>query len=631
MCGITGIFAFNEIGRLNMINLSNATQALSQRGPDFQNTYNDAHVGLGHRRLSVIDTGYVSNQPMQDDTGRYHIIYNGEIYNYKQLRKVLRQLGHGFNTESDTEVLLKSYIEFGESCLHKLNGFFAFCIYDKLENTFFIARDRFGIKPLCFYLDEDKFLFSSELNSLFKYGIEKQINYNALFEYFKLNYISAPQTIYEKVFKLKPGEQIKLKNNEVQVSTYYNLDNHNLKSYHSYDQAKDKVFDLVERSIQKRLVADVPLGTFLSGGIDSSIITGLASKYLDEVNSFSIGYKDEPFFDETKYARIVSDHFGTKHHVFSLTNDDLYSHLNDTLDSFDQPFADSSALPVKILSQLTRKQVTVALSGDGADEVFSGYNKHFGFYKSLNPKIDSKLIQSLLPLLKVFPSSRSGKLSNKIRQLVRYGSGLKLNLQERYYLWASLATEDEVRRLLSPTSIEKLELETIKAFEKQNLNFLQEHSGMNEILMTDIKLVLPNDMLTKVDLMSMSESLEVRVPFLDHELVEYVLSLPSEYKIDGRMKKKILQDAFQDFLPKELYKRPKHGFEVPLLNWFRRELKGKINNHYLDPDFVKEQGIFNPKSIENLKSLVFSKNPGDVHAQIWALIVFQHWWMKNFQ
>lgn len=631
MCGITGIYAFNEVGRFNMINLARATAALEKRGPDNQGMYTEYFVGLGHRRLSIIDTSPDGNQPMKDHTGRFTIVFNGEIYNYKKLREDLVNRGVQFSSMSDTEVLLNLYIIEKENCLEKLNGFFAFAIYDKEENSLFVARDRMGIKPLLYYQDEDKVLFASEMKSLLAYGIEKSIDYTSLYQYLQFNYIPAPSTILNRVKKLMPGHYLKIRKKQVSVNKYYQIpyDKNRLNPDKlNYEQQKSRLIELLDESVKKRLVADVPLGAFLSGGIDSSVITALATRHRDQLNTFSIGYRDEPYFDETKYANLVARKFKTHHTVFSLSNLDLYDHLFDILDYLDEPFADSSAIPVYILSKHTRKTATVALSGDGADEVFSGYNKHRAAFRALHGGTTAQIVKSLLPLWNALPKSRNNPIGNKVRQFQRFAFGMRLNDRERYWQWAALASDVEAMSILNSETRERVEQDE---FERRKRDILMHFNGMgnlNDVLYTDMHMVLTNDMLTKVDSMSMANSLEVRVPFLDHNVVNFAFTLPEESKINGQMKKRILQDAFREILPRELYKRPKHGFEVPLLKWFRNELRSLIDNDLLEERFIEEQGIFDYSGISKLKEKLFSKNPGDVHARIWALIVFQSWWKK---
>ncbi len=631
MCGITGIFAFNLVGKFNMINVTAATMALEKRGPDFQDIYTDAWVGLGHRRLSIIDTSDAGNQPMWDEESRYAIIYNGEIFNFRELRSKLQAKGITFRSDSDTEVLLKLFIQDKEKCLDQLNGFFSFCIYDKAEQTFFLARDRYGIKPLLYLFDEDKFIFASEMKAMLSYGLEKTIDFASLHTYLQLNYIPGPHTIFKEVKKLQPGHYLRVSRGKQEIECYYDIPyNKSTKELISYDKAKEKFKTLLEEAVMKRLVADVPLGSFLSGGLDSSIVAGLASKHKPDLQTFSIGFKDEPFFDETSYARLVAKHFNTSHTVFSLTNDDLYSHVHSILDYTDEPFADSSVIAVYILSKETRKHATVALSGDGADELLAGYNKHEAIHRILNPGIRENFIGSLGGLWKMLPHSRNNALFNAFRQMSRFAESMKLNHKDRYWLLAGFASEKESLQLLSPSSLNQLDQQFYIERKDALLNTLDSGS-INDVLLTDTKLVLPNDMLTKVDLMSMANSLEVRVPFLDYELVNFIFSLPGDYKINSSIRKRIAQDAFREMLPAKLYNRPKKGFEVPLLKWLRREMRSLITDDLLSKSFVEAQGIFNYESLAKLKRQLFSNNPGDVHARIWGLIVFQWWWKKNIK
>ena len=631
MCGITGIFSFNLVGKFNKINITSATQALAKRGPDFQDIYIDEWVGLGHRRLSIIDTREIAHQPMWDESKRYSIIFNGEIFNFQSLRNDLKQKGVSFFSESDTEVLLKLYILEKENCLNRLNGFFAFCIYDKQEQSFFLARDRFGIKPLLYLFDEDKFLFASEMKSMLKYGIEKTLDYSSLSMYLQLNYIPAPDTIFKNVKKLMPGHFLKVSQKQLLIEQYYQIPFDQDKSDHpslSYKEAKRQFKELLEASVQRRLIADVPLGAFLSGGIDSSVVTALASKHKPDLHTFSIGFKDEPFFDETEYARLVARHCKTEHTVFSLTNDDLYAHVNSILDYIDEPFADSSAIAVYILSKETRKHATVALSGDGADELTAGYNKHAAAYRVIHKGWRENWVSALQPVWSSLPQSRNNRWANKFRQLQRFAEGMKMNSKDRYWRWAGLADEASASKLLHPQSLEKLKQEEYNKRKSTLLKTIPAAESMNDVLLTDMQLVLPNDMLMKVDLMSMANGLEVRTPFLDFEVVKFVFSLPGDFKINASLRKRIVQDAFRDQLPAALYNRPKKGFEVPLLKWFRREMKSLILDDLLAEKLINDQGIFHYPEIDKLKRQLFSSNPGDVHARIWGLVVFQWWWKK---
>ncbi len=633
MCGITGIYSYNEVGRISSIFLQASLEELKQRGPDFQNSHLDYFVNLGHARLAIIDLNPESNQPFQSENKRFTIVFNGEIYNYKQIRQELENLGHQFHTQSDTEVLLKAYMQWNTDSFLKLNGFFAFAIYDNETQEMILVRDRYGIKPLLYFEDEDKIVFASEMKALLKYRIPKQIDKIALYEYLQFNYIPQNRTIFEGVKKLEAGHFLKIKKREHTKQSYYQLPAPSLPTLSiSYVDAQKKLRELLDDSIQLRMVADVPLGCFLSGGIDSSVITALASKHTKNLLTFSIGYKDEPFFDETKYAQLVANKYKTEHTVFSLTNQDLYQDLFSILDYIDEPFADSSALAVNILSKYTKKKVSVALSGDGADELFSGYQKHSGEFLARSSNWKTNIVEKLLPLWKMLPQSRSGFLSNKIRQFKRFAEGRKLTAKERYWQWATFASEKNALDLLSQdfqpqmADYQQDKSEILQFINNENIS----ENAFNEVLRTDLGLVLPSDMLTKVDLMSMAHALEIRCPFLDVRLMDFVSQLPVNMKIDSQMRKKILQDTFREDLPAELYKRPKHGFEVPLLKWFKTDLRSKIENEWLNEDFIREQNIFSVEGIKQLKQQLFSSNPADAHARVWGIIVFQYWWKKYF-
>lgn len=627
MCGIAGIVCFDETGMGWMKNLNPATDILSKRGPDAGNFFYEKKVGLGHRRLSIIDVSEQANQPMFDNTGRYVIVFNGEIFNYRELKKELISQGATFTNQSDTEVILELYKKEKTNFLNKLNGFFAFAIYDKIEESLFIARDRFGIKPLLYYQDENTFVFSSEMKSMLQFPIKRNIDINSLYQYFQLNYIPTPYSIFQDIKKLKPGHSIFISGNKIEDSCYYTIPAEELVNQNlSYDDAQKELVKLLEDSVERRLIADVPLGAFLSGGIDSSVVVALASRFTKNLNTFSIGYKDEKFFDETHYAELVAKKYKTNHTVFKLTNTELFEDLNNVLDYIDEPFADSSALPIHILCKHTRQAATVALSGDGADELFGGYMKHVGEYRVRQGGASAQIVSLLSPLWNSIPKSRNGKFYNKIRQVKKFSEGMKMNARDRYYRWCGVADEEEVDMMLMreyhPNEAAYLQRK------KEATEFITGGKSMNDVLRNDMNLVLVNDMLPKVDLMSMANSLEVRVPFLDYRVVNFAFSLPADFKIMGTERKRIVQDAFRNILPEELYNRPKKGFEVPLLKWFRTGLYSLINDDLLSADFVEEQGIFNMAEIQKMKRKLFSSNPEDIHARIWALIVFQSWWKK---
>lgn len=630
MCGIAG-FLSDKAQAPQWV--KHATQQLIRRGPDFQNTWHHGRVHLGHARLSIIDTSEAGHQPMTDATGRCTIVYNGEIYNFRKLRQMLEANGYHFHSHTDTEVLLNAYLHFGLDFLQELNGFFAFAIYDKERDRLLLARDRMGIKPLLYARNGNELAFASEMKAMRQLLDKPEMDPVSLWQYLQLNYIPAPDSIYRNVKKLLPGHALLMDNGTVKVWQYYDLQAHisnpvdidkGQRVPPDYTTAQQQLREKLEASVEKRLMADVPLGAFLSGGIDSSVIVALAAKHVERLHTFSIGFRDADYYDETAFAGLVSQRYNTEHTVFKLTMEEVYSELDNALSYLDEPFADSSALLVHILSKRTREHVKVALSGDGGDELFAGYHKHYGEWRMRQGGWKAMAVQSLAPLWKILPKSRHSGLTNKFRQLDRFARANALSPAERYWQWCCISESEQAAQLMAPGFREELrdELESRK---QRFLRHIHPGGDFNEVLYADTQMVLPNDMLTKVDLMSMANSLEVRVPFLDHEVAEFAFSLPPEYKINGRMKKRIVQDAFRDMLPDELYNRPKKGFEIPLLQWMRGGLKDLLFNELLGKEALEEQGLFNYAEIDKLHQQLFSNNPGDAPARLYALMVFQKW------
>lgn len=630
MCGIAGYFS-HEFQHAFYPDLKKAVLKLNKRGPDFQQTVEVSPTcGFGHARLSIIDTSSVAHQPMSDETGRFTIVFNGEIFNYRELKDSYLKNVH-FRTSSDTEVLLYLYIKYGADCLPLLNGFFAFAVYDNNENSMFVARDRYGIKPLLYHSDANGFAFASEMKALLEFDIKRSLDYNSLLLYLQLNYVPGNDTMIDGVKRLKPGHYVKVEKHQPTFEKgYYKVpfEPGTVISTHDkdYDTVKASLKKLIEESVERRMVADVPLGAFLSGGIDSSIVTACASKFTKHLNTYSIGYTDNPYFDETRYAKLVADRHRTNHTVFSISSDEMFENIHDILEYIDEPFADSSAIAVYILCKKTRQEVTVALSGDGGDELFAGYNKHKAEWNIRTRQGLNTLIGLLSPVLKTLPQSRHGRWSNLYRQLNRYAEGLQLTPSERYWRWCILTDEQQAMNLLAYP--DKTNNAVITARKDAVAKLVTESGDINDTLLADTQMVLPNDMLTKVDLMSMANSLEVRVPLLDYTVVNYAFSIPAAYKVNKHGTKMILKDAFRDELPEELFNRPKRGFEVPLLHWLKTGLHSLIHDDLLSERFIHSQGVFNYRAIEGLKKKLHSNNPGDVHATVWALVVFQYWYKK---
>jgi asparagine synthase (glutamine-hydrolysing) len=632
MCGIAGIVALSDIGKLQLSKLRQSIRTLETRGPDDEGIYLSDKVGLAQRRLAIIDTSAAANQPMWDKTGRYATVFNGEIFNYQQLRNKYfsAEEQQQLRTSSDTEILIELFVKQGENCLPLLDGFFVFAIYDTKLDELFIARDRFGKKPLHFYVDADRFVFASELKALYAFDIPKELNLEVLKLYLQLAYIPQPLSILKHVKKVEPGSWLKLKNGKVQEEKWYSFSpKGNYANAPSYEEAQKALVPLMEDAVVKRLISDVPLGAFLSGGIDSSVIVALASRHQKGLNTFSIGFKGEQYFDETHFAELVAKKFKTNHASFRLGVDDFLEHIYDVLNYFDEPFADAASLPQFILCRETRKHATVAISGDGGDEVFAGYNKHYAEWQARRKSLAGSLVKAGAPIWKMMPKSRNGRVSDFFRKLNRYAEGANLSSQQRYWHWASTFSEGELNKLIDKNTAAKINYSAIEAVKEKYLSVIND-DDFNSVLKADLDLVLAGDMLVKVDLMSMANSVEVRSPFLDHHVVEFAFSLPSSYKINKAGRKTIVKDAFRSLLPPEIYNRGKRGFEIPMLKWFREELHTYIFDDLLNEKFVKEQGLFNPEFISCMKKQLYSTAPGHIVEQLWILIVFQHWYKKYF-
>ncbi|MCQ2960501.1 MAG: asparagine synthase (glutamine-hydrolyzing) [Bacteroidales bacterium] len=620
MCGISGIFSFSDSAKQYQSFVERSIATLRKRGPENQSVVCKNNVALGHARLAILDTTAAGNQPFTEKSGRYTIVYNGEFYNYRDFYAELHADGITCNSSSDTEVLLYLYCKYGRECMQKINGFFAFAIYDSQEKTLFVARDRMGIKPL-YYIQTDSFFgFSSELKGIMEFPFERVLNSKALFSYLQLMYVPAPMTMLQDVHKLEPGCSLFVTQNGVEERRYFSLEQEIDNLHCSYEDAQHLLVEKLTESVQKRLISDVPLGTFLSGGIDSSVVSTIASRYVDNLQTFSIGFKDNPFIDETKFARLVAKKIHSQHTEIQIDNKTLEESVYDILNSIDEPFADSSSIAVHVLCNKVKPHVTVALSGDGADELFAGYHKHMAHYRQMNSPILNSIISKASPLLKQLPQSRSNAIFNMFRKMSKYAEVAGMQIDEMYLRLCSFTPYEQVfQELQNPDSdLSWLKMKYCKFPEKATIN---------DVLLADQKLVLANDMLTKVDRMSMENSLEVRTPFLDHTFVKFVNSLPVEYKINGTMKKRILQDAFRNDLPIELYNRSKKGFEVPLQMWCKEAFLD-LENQLLSSSFLKQQNIFNVGAIGRIveSSKLYSQSFAPM--QVWALLVFQSWWKR---
>ena len=614
MCGILGIWAKNNQGIQQLEKLPKALIRQNHRGPDFSAYKMYSKQAFGHNRLAIIDTSESANQPFVDDSGHYCLVYNGEIYNYKELKATLESEGVQFKTQSDTEVLFQLLIKHGSEALPMLNGCFAFAFFDERSNEMLVARDRIGIKPLIYYEDDDKMIVCSEMSTLFEFDIDKSISKQSLNHYFSLTYVPGPATMLEKVHRVMPGQYIK-------VSEYYGVSFGNY--YESVKQRVDKDYiknksrlkELLSEAVEMRLIADVPAGSFLSGGLDSSIIAAIAKQHKNDLETYSIGFENE-YFDEHEYAEEVADHIGANHYTFMLGQKDFKKSFDEFLNTIEEPFADSSAFAMYLLSKRTSEAITVCLSGDGADELFAGYRKHRAELeiRSLS-SVKEWSIKRFSSLLGGMGDSRSDKFGDFNRKLQKFRYGMRLDPDVRYWEWCSFIEAEDRQNLLKDPVYQGLNLFSGENFE-----------DLNDVLMADQSLVLPDDMLKKVDLMSMSQSLEVRTPFLDHRVVELANSLPVHHKIDKKTTKKILREVFGEMLPESVVKRGKKGFEIPIREWLGQELEGQLSTEKFSRQYLEEQGIFNPDYIAELKLAWNNPRFGDKIYLVWALLIFQHWW-----
>lgn len=630
MCGITGAVWLDPQKAITPEVLASMTDSLSHRGPDQSSMWRcekhrDASgknlgIGLGFRRLSIIDLEG-AKQPLSNELEDMHLIFNGEIYNYPALRKRLQGAGHQFRTSGDGETILHLYEDLQEKCFQELNGMFSVAIWDGRRHRLILARDRIGQKPLYYSFKNDQFVFASELKSLAKLnGICQQINPVAIDQYLTYQYVPHPQTIWEGVYKVPPGHFLVFENGKITIENYWDLDL-NRQSTICTQEADERVAEILTDSVKLRLQSDVPLGSFLSGGIDSSVVTALAQEQsTDPIRTFSIGFPIADF-DETSYAAKVAKHLGTQHQRFEVQPNGVEI-LDRLVWHYDEPFGDSSAVPTWYLSQLTRQEVTVALSGDGGDELFAGYERYRALWLS-------EKIQKLAPLHKVPGVGLIRKLpdSNKrrsvIRRAKRFLEAFGQSTPRRYLNWLQIFPETMRASLYNNDFVTALPDDDPFEFLEQNWRRSKGRDVVTRASTTDLLTYLPCDLCTKVDIASMAHSLEVRQPFLDYRLIELASSLPVGYKFRGRRGKLILDRAFGDKIPNEIFTRSKMGFGIPIANWFRNELKDLVKDLLLSAD-ARTAEYFQTNVVESLCQAHF-KNEQNHGYRLWNLLILEMW------
>ena len=627
MCGITGFCDFNR--KLTKEQLHTANETLHHRGPDSGATTfleaPNANIGLGHRRLSIMDVSSNGNQPMYSDDKSVVIILNGEVYNFKEIREELIALGYKFHSDSDTEVVIKAYQQFGMDSVNRFIGMFAYALYDIKKQQVFLLRDRAGVKPLHYYYKNDCLLFASELKSIYSYPVfEKDINEQAVTLFFKYGYIRAPHTIFKNTYKVQPGHYIKidLLRKEVTDHKYWDVIEHynKPKLRISEQEALEQVEELFTSAFQYRMVSDVPVGVFLSGGYDSSVVTSILQKNsTQKIKTFTIGF-DVKKWDEAPYAKQIAAHLGTDHHEYYCTTKEAQEIFTRLPELYDEPFGDSSAIPTTLVSQFARKQVTVSLSADGGDEIFAGYTKYLN-----QSKINNYLERSPAALLnltrtvlntstKLYPGLKKNHKIERVTEILNtYKTSGLADVYDRQFIYKDLVD-------LLPGYDQKIGLyDDIGTVNNEN-------DYMNKLLARDFRSYMVDDVLTKVDRATMSVALEGREPLLDHRIIEFVSQLPSELKYNNESSKYLLKKITHKYVPKEMLDRPKAGFTFPMYEWLTTDLKDHLF-YYINESQFSKHDFLNPGRAMRIRKEFLDGVQGR-KTSIWLLLMFQMWWNK---
>lgn len=622
MCGICGIVQRQEAFTLRRDTLQRMNDVITHRGPDDEGFFMAPTVGLAMRRLSIIDLN-TGHQPIHNEDKTLHIVFNGEIYNYQELRQGLEDAGHRFYTKSDTEAIIHGYEEYGPDVVQHLRGMFAFAIWDANTETLFLARDRPGIKPMHYYLDQEKFLFGSEIKSILQCErVPREVNLAALDRFLTFEYVFSPETIFQGIQKLPPGHFLLFRQGELRVEQYW--DNLPVEPEdHDETYYAQHLAELLEDSVKMRMISDVPLGALLSGGIDSSAIVGFMAKHSSQpVKTFSIGFEDQTY-NELEYARTVSQHFGTDHYEFIIKPDavDLVENL---VKNLDEPFGDFSIFPTYLVSKMAREYVTVALSGDGGDELFAGYDPYIAerlarIYQKIPAVVRNQIIT---PLVERIPPS--AKKKGMINRTKRFVEGTLLPPELMHTRWMIFLQAQEKQRLYAG--------DLLNAYRQGNsYKYIQEYftrsaNGVSPLAQqeyVDIKTYLTDDILVKVDRMSMAPSLEARVPFLDHKVMEFAAAIPTHLKLQGFTTKHILKKAVADVLPEKILRRGKEGFSIPIKNWLMHDLRPLLLDT-LSIERVTRRGYFQPDYVQRLVQEHLAGKANHSH-RLWALMVFEIW------
>ncbi|MEE4353887.1 MAG: asparagine synthase (glutamine-hydrolyzing) [Desulfatiglans sp.] len=637
MCGFVCFKSLDSFQSLYG-DLPGAVSSLAHRGPDDSGLFFDekSGVGLGHRRLSIIDLTAAGRQPMTSEDGKVSIVYNGEVYNFKEIRSRLEGLGHSFFSSTDTEVVLKAYMEWGKDCLDHFVGMFAFVIWDSGKQTFFAARDRLGIKPFYYYFDGKNLICASELKAIMAFrSFPRNIDFEALQLFFHYQYIPAPKTIFQNTYKLPPGHCGLFDGTDLDVRSYWEIPEGPVGSSNAPDNERDALDELdllLTRAVSDRLISDVPLGALLSGGIDSSMVVALMQKVNSTpVRTFSIGF-DVEGFDEAPWASQVARHLGTEHTELYVETKDALEVVSRLPEIYDEPFADSSAIPTYLVSRLARSNVTVALSGDGGDEQFAGYTRYWGardMWERLR-KAPYVIRRSIGEALRIVPAhflerAYAGiyRIIPRMLQVANFPDKwekltkamVQDSLTDIYRAMICIWNQDEIFELTGKGVRGSIFEDTLLRSEGLPI--------LSRLMRVDQKTYLPDDMLTKVDRASMAVGFEVRVPLLDHRVLEYSAGMPEGLKYRNGAGKYILRRLLGRYIPRTLYERPKMGFGIPLGSWLRTDLRQLLLDH-LSPMRLREEGLFNHSKIENvIKEHMIGKT--NHQHRLWSLLMWEMW------
>lgn len=617
MCGIAGLIYADQTARVDITLLEKMCYAIRHRGPDDTGTWVQGHVGMGMTRLSIIDVSG-GRQPIHNEDKKVWIVFNGEIYNYRKLREDLLKQGHHFYTSSDTETIVHLYETYGENCVDHLRGMFALAIWDQSRQTLLLARDRLGKKPLHYYFDGDRLIWGSEIKSILQCpGVAREMYPPALVNYLAYGYVPDPDTMFRGIYKLPPGHILIYRNGKIDVRPYWDVEYkvHEIQSEAFY---VDRLLDILNEAVKIRLESEVPLGAFLSGGIDSSMVVALMARHMSRpVKTFSIGFEEQSY-DELKYARIIAREFGTEHHE-EIVKPDAESIILDLVRQFDEPFADSSAIPTYYVSKMARQWVTVALSGDGGDELFGGYSRYLEGTMArvtnwIPRPIKKGIFQNMACLL---PEWAPG--INTLRHIAS-------DEDERYIRSMSKGISTIHKEVFSKEFCGQVSTTDPSPALIRYLEKVSEKDRVTKRLYQDTKTYLPGDLLTKVDRTSMMVSLEVRAPILDHHLVEFAATIPAELKIKDRVTKYIFKKAAERLLPREVVYRPKQGFAVPVKTWIRRDWT-EMSHELVFGNRAQSRRLFNPRFLRNIMS-EHRWGRRDHSYLIWTLMVLELWFRE---